>query len=95
MSGAGTQLTRHAAKRQQQRNVHPLVVDLLYRYGREKQQSGSTVLYFDQRARDRARAALSETLDRFDKLSHAYLVEARDSGAIVTTGYRCERLRDV
>lgn len=94
MNSHQPELTRHAALRMQQRHVHPLVVDLLYRYGCEKQQAGATLLYFDQRSRDKARAALAEALQRFEKLSQVYVVEASDSGELVTIAYRYKRLRN-
>lgn len=87
-------LSRHAEQRMQQRAIPPLMVDLLYRYGREQQQSGSTVIFFDKRSRERARKALEDMSQRFDKLSDTYLVEADDSGTTITVGHRLRRLRN-
>ena len=87
-------LSKHARQRMQQRAIPPLMVDLLYRFGREQQQSGSTVLFFDKRSRERARKALEDMTQRFDKLSDAYLIEATDSGATITVGHRLRRLKN-
>ncbi len=87
-------LSKHARQRMQQRAIPPLMVDLLYRFGREQQQSGSTVLYFDKKSRERARKALEDMTQRFDKLSDAYLVEADDGATTITVGHRVRRLRN-
>jgi hypothetical protein len=47
-------LTEHAAKRLQQRAIPPVVIDLLYRYGREQHQAGATVIFFDEKGRRKA-----------------------------------------
>ena len=77
----------------QQRAIPPLMVDLLLRYGRESMTWEGTVVFLDDRARERARSALTDALDRFDKLSDTYLVEANDGTSVVTVGHRTERLR--
>lgn len=86
-------LTDHAVARMQQRGIPPLVVDLLQTFGRTRYQNGSTVLYFDNKARQRAQLALKDALQNFDKLGNAYLIEANDSGAVITVGHRHERIR--
>jgi prepilin-type processing-associated H-X9-DG protein len=86
-------LTTHAAKRMQQRHLPPLIVDLLQHYGQTRHQNGATVLFFDEKGQERARQELRLALSRFDKLRDAYLVEANDSGAVVTIGYRFERIK--
>lgn len=87
-------ITKHATNRMENRAIPPLLVDLLYRYGSEKHQCGSTVLFFDRRARKRAHRALKDALDRFEKLNDAYVVAAGDSGDVITVGHRLERLRN-
>ena len=87
-------LSAHALKRMQQRAIHPLMIDLLYRYGRERHQDGATVLFFDDRARRQARKALEEVGRRFEKQCDAYLVEAEDSGTVITIGHQNKRLRN-
>ncbi len=86
-------LSNHAMQRMQQRAIHPLMIDLLYRYGREQQQNGSTMLFFDRRARERALRALEDVKQRFDKLSDAYLVEADGDGTLITVGHRFHRIK--
>lgn len=88
-------LSGHARQRMQQRAIHPLMIDLLYRYGREQQQNGSTILYLDRRARKRALQALLDVKQRFDKLSDAYLVEAGGDGTVITVGHRLKPIKDV
>jgi len=87
-------LSVHASKRLQQRAIHPLMIDLLYRYGRERQQNGAIVLFFDERSRRQARKALEELSRRFEKQCDAYLVESEDSGTVITVGHRKKRLRN-
>ena len=86
-------LSNHAKRRMQQRAIHPLIVDLLYRYGREQRQCGSTVLFFDKNSRKHVRKALADVISRFDKLSDVYLVEADDSSTTVTMGHRLQRFK--
>lgn len=87
-------MSAHASRRLQQRAIHPLMVDLLYRYGRKHHQNGSTVLFLDSRARKKARRALEEVERRFEKLCDAYLVESDDGGTVITIGHRNKRLRN-
>ena len=77
----------------QQRAIPPLMVDLLYRYGREQRQNGSTLLFLDKKSRKQIRRALEDVMSRFDKLSDVYLVEADEAATTVTVGHRRERLR--
>jgi len=78
----------------QQRAIHPLMIDLLYRYGREQHQNGSTLLYLDSRARKQARRAIEDVKQRFDKLCDTYLVESEDDGVVITVGHRSKRVRN-
>lgn len=87
-------ITKHANQRMTERAISPVMVDLLYLFGAERHQNGSTVLYFDQKSRRRARKALEDTLRRFDKQSDAYVVRAADSGDTITVGHRTKRLRN-
>ena len=86
-------LSKHAQERMQQRAIPPLVLDLLYRYGREQHQNGGTVLFFDQHSRRKALCALKDTLQRFDKVSDTYVVTAADNGKAITVGHRTKRIR--
>ena len=88
-------LTVHAKKRMQQRAIHPLMIELLYLYGREQHQSGTTMLFLDKRGRERALKALKDVKQRFEKLSDAYLVEADSDGTLITLGHRFQRVNKV
>ena len=87
-------MSNHASQRMQQRAIHPLMIDLLYRYGREQHQNGSTLLYLDSRARKQARRAIEDVKQRFDKLCDTYLVESEDDGVVITVGHRSKRVRN-
>jgi len=87
-------LSNHAKQRMQQRAIPPLMIDLLYLYGRKQHQKGSTVLFLDKRARKRARRVLQDVKQRFDKLSDTYLVEADRDGTVVTVGHRTQRIKN-
>jgi hypothetical protein len=86
-------ITKHAQTRMQQRNIPPLMIDVLYRYGREQSQDGATLLYLDERGRVHAREALMEIARRFDKLGSTYLIESSNGGGLVTVGHRCRRIK--
>lgn len=85
--------SKHAERRMQQRAIPSLIVDLLYRYGTEQQQSGSTLLYFDKQSKKHVKKALDDVIKRFDKLSDVYVVEAGDSSTAITVGHRLKRFK--
>jgi len=87
-------LSNHAKQRMQQRAIPPLMIDLLYLYGRKQHQKGSTLLFLDKRARKRARRAVQDVKQRFDKLSDTYLVEADGDGMVITIGHRSRRIKN-
>jgi hypothetical protein len=87
-------LSNHAKKRMQQRAIPPLALDLLYRFGREHRQCGSTVLFFDKNSRKNVKKALEDVINRFDKLSDVYLVEADDYSTTVTVGHHLKRFKN-
>lgn len=86
-------VSHHAQARMQQRAIPALLIDLLYRYGREHQQDGATVLFFDRQSRKRVKKALEDALQRFDKLGDTYLVESGETGIAITVGHRLQRLK--
>jgi hypothetical protein len=88
-------MSNHARQRMQQRAIHPLMIELLYLYGREHQQNGSTLLFLDKRARAKALQALLDVKQRFDKLSDAYLVEADSDGTVITVGHRLKPIKNI
>jgi hypothetical protein len=87
-------MSNHASQRMQQRAIHLLMIDLLYRYGREQHQNGSTLLFLVSRARKQARRALEEVKQRFEKLCDTYLVESEADGVVITVGHRSKRVRN-
>lgn len=87
--------SNHAKQRMQQRAIHPLMIELLYLYGREQQQNGSTMLFLDKRARAKARQALQDVRQRFDKLCDAYLVQTDGDGTIITVGHHLKRFKNI
>ena len=88
-------LTNHAKQRMQQRAIPPLMIELLYLYGREQHQDGSTMLFLDRRARKKSRRALMDVKQRFDNLCDTYLVEAGGDGTVITVGHRTKPIKDV
>ena len=77
----------------QQRGLPPIAMELYHLYGREQHQNGSSVLYFDKRARKKAKRALEQALDRFDKLSNAYVIVGADDRAVITVGHLYKRIK--
>lgn len=84
--------TRHGRVRRQQRSVAPLIVDWLIAYGRSIRRHGADVYFFDKAARrtlerDIGALAYRRLADQLD----AYVVLS-DDGAVITTGWRTERV---
>ena len=86
-------LTDHARQRLQQRAISEPVVAGLLAYGRgEHDHRGSTLFYFDHRARARLRNVWDkETYRRLEQKLDAYLVVAAD-GSVITAGHRTRRI---
>ena len=76
-----------------QRRLSPLVVDLLQHYGQTQHQNGSTVLYFNNKGWQRAEDEIRHVFSSLNKVRDAYLVEASDTGHVVTVGYRYKRIK--
>ncbi len=85
-------LTGHARKRLQQRALPPFVIHLLYSFGVEKRQNGATLIFFNEKARKKAREELEDALRRFDKIGDAFLVESADDGRVITVGHHYRRI---
>lgn len=78
-------LTQHAAIRQQQRCIPPLVIDWLLSYGRREPSFGAVKVRFDRRAkRDLARDVGARAVSMMSKYLNAALIVARDSDCIIT-----------
>ena len=79
------QLSRHAAVRQQQRCIPPLVIDWLLAYGRRVPSYGATRVQFDRRARkELARDFGRPVVSQLSKYLSAALVVDSDTDQIIT-----------
>jgi len=84
-------LSKHAAKRMQQRGIPEQVIDWLVAYGEVDHQQGAELYFFSKRSRRAlARDVSARLLRRFDKALDAYLVCAQ--GRIATVGHRYQRV---
>lgn len=88
-------MTRHARERAQQRGIPRLMIDLLQRFGsRAYDHRGCVIRYLDKVARRAVEKYIgSQAYRRLHEYHDAYLVEAIDTGAIVTCGYRYASLK--
>jgi hypothetical protein len=78
-------LTRHAAVRQQQRCIPPLVIDWLLAYGRRDASVGAVKIRFDRRARkELAREVGDRVVSLMSKYLNAALVVDRDTDRVIT-----------
>ena len=77
--------TRHAAVRQQQRCIPPLVVDWLLAFGRRDPSFGAVKVRFDRQARkELAREVGDRVVSLMSKYLRAALVVDRDTDQIIT-----------
>ena len=84
-------LTNHAEQRSQQRGIRADVMDVLLSHGNTKISHGCEVIYMDQPARRRARAALGRTVyAQLERALDAYLVVG-ENGVVVTCAHRGKR----
>ena len=84
-------LTRHAEQRSQQRGIRAEAMEVLLTHGASTISHGCEVVFMDQQARRRARAALGRTgYAQIERALDAYLVVGHD-GAIVTCAHRRKR----
>lgn len=88
-------LTQHAQVRAQQRGIPPLLIQWLIEFGSEaKAPGGAMRLHFDRAARKRlAKAVGAQIVDRLGSLLDAYLVEANETGRVITVAHRIDRIR--
>lgn len=77
-------MTKHAKKRQQQRGIPPIVVDLLLDYGTEVRAPGqqTTKCYFDKPARRRLRVYAGHLAPLFEEYLDCYVVVGDDRNVI-------------
>ncbi len=83
-------LTRHSARRMQQRGIPPLMIEMLQRFGKHAyDHRGGVIRFLDHSARRLIERHLgSQVYRRLHEYQDAYLVEAMDTGAIITCGHR-------
>uniref|UniRef100_UPI0035B43561 hypothetical protein n=1 Tax=Hylemonella sp. TaxID=2066020 RepID=UPI0035B43561 len=86
-------LSKHAKIRSQQRGIPPLLVDLLRDLGAsEKAPGGTTVYYFDKKARRRFEAYAGPIAGVLQQHLDAYIVVGKDD-QVITTGHRLQRIQ--
>ncbi len=87
-------MTTHAATRQQQRSIPPLIMDWLTGYGTAcHDHRGAEILYFDKRSRKTLARAVGETVvSRLAGWLDTYAVISGD-GAVITVGHRYKRIK--
>lgn len=86
-------VTRHAAVRQQQRAISPMLIDLLLQFGsNEPAGDGATKVFFDKTARRRVRAYAGPLASLLGEHLDIYAVVGADN-RIITTAHLTERIR--
>ncbi len=88
------QITKHAAVRQQQRGIPPLIMEWLTSYGTScHDHHGAEILYFDKQSRKAlAKVVGDEVINRLAGLLDTYAVVSGE-GAIITVGHRFKRIK--
>lgn len=88
------QMTKHAAARQQQRGIPPLIMEWLTAYGTTcHDHHGAEILYFDKQSRKAlAKSVGDEVVSQLSGLLDTYAVVSSD-GAIITVGHRIKRIK--
>jgi hypothetical protein len=91
----GPTATIHASQRAQQRGVPPLVMNWLLDYGEESFDGhGGVVRYFSPRSiRQLERDIGQAPLKRMSEFLRCYLVQASQSGEVITVGKRYQSRR--
>lgn len=86
-------MTLHAAARQQQRGIPPLIMEWLNSYGVcRHDHHGAEILYFNKQSRKAlARDVGEEIVSRLSALLDTYAVIS-DSGMVITVGHRFKRV---
>lgn len=86
--------TRHAERRAQQRAMPPFVDRLLDEFGEEEHDGhGAIRVFFSHHSIRRMERALGHRpVTLFKRYFHAYKVESGDTGAVITRGWRTDRI---
>jgi hypothetical protein len=89
--------TKHAVIRAQQRGIPPLIATWLLTYGEEQHDGhGAIYRFFSKKSiRRMERDFGREPLRRLSEYRGCYLVEAGDSGKIITIGHRFAHIRRI
>ncbi len=83
----------HAANRMQQRNIPPLVIDLLMEFGAsEPSGDGTSKLFFNKPAFRKLKAYAGHLAEVLGPYLDVYAVVAGDM-KVITVGHRYERIR--
>jgi hypothetical protein len=86
-------MTRHAAIRQQQRGIPPMIIELLIEYGAcEKAGDGTYKHFFDRRSKRRLEAHLGQLFRLIGEYLNCYAVVCPE-GRVVTVAHRTERIK--
>jgi len=87
-------MTKHAAIRQQQRCIPPLIIDWLKEYGdQQHDHHGCIVRFFSKESKKQLKKIAGKSIvGLLGRYMNTYLVEAID-GAVVTTGYRQRQIK--
>jgi len=85
-------MSKHAAKRSQQRAIAPMVIDLLLQFGStEKAGDGASRVFFDKAARRRLDAYAGPLAPLLRQHLDLYAVMAAN-GNVITVAHRLERI---
>lgn len=81
-------MTDHATKRQQQRAISNLEIELLLMYGKEAHHgNGRVMTYLDKRGYKRLERDVRRVAQRLERLRNEYLIDAAGE-VLVTVGHR-------
>lgn len=87
-------MTKHAAIRQQQRCIPPLIIDWLKEYGdQQHDHHGCIVRFFSKESKKQLKKIAGKpVVNLLGRYMNTYLVEGID-GAVVTTGHRHHHIK--
>ena len=84
-------LTIHAGVRAQQRGISPLVVDLLFQFGkREHDHAGAEIVFFDRRAKKEVESYTGGSIGKLSEQMDSYAVVS--DGYVITVGMRYKKI---
>ena len=89
-----TTMTKHAAKRAQQRGIPPVAIDLLEQFGcRSHDHRGAVLITLNKRARSRITQICGKAAAQIN-LSGLYAVLSINDEAVITVGHQTRRMRE-